>query len=239
MRRSICYEEESGDRMSTTSIFFVYLLEPTLLARAVPLLIAYLLGSIPFGYLIVRLKSGADIRETGSGATGATNVMRKSGKAAGVVTLVLDAAKGFIAVLIARWLTSGDQDSETLAAASAVFAVIGHCFPVWLKFHAGKGVATGLGVFLAIVPWSVLAASAVFVLIVWRTRYVSLGSIAAAIFVPLWTAIQHTAISPVEDFGQVMIALSAASGLIIGKHSENIRRLIAGTENKLRIAGEP
>jgi acyl phosphate:glycerol-3-phosphate acyltransferase len=219
------------------TIFFVYLLEPALLARiAPPLLTAYLLGSIPFGYLIVRLISGADIRETGSGATGATNVMRKSGKAAGIVTLVLDAAKGFIAVLIARSLASGDQDVQIIAAASAVFAVFGHCFPVWLKFRAGKGVATGLGVFLAIVPWSVLAAAVVFVLIVWRTRYVSLGSIAAAICVPLWTAIQHLALSPVRNFDQVMIALCLVSGLIIWKHSENIKRLIAGTENKLGMA---
>jgi glycerol-3-phosphate acyltransferase PlsY len=234
MRRSICYEEESGDRMGTTSIFFVYLLEPTLLARTAPsIVIAYLLGSIPFGYLVVRLKSGTDIRETGSGATGATNVMRKSGKAAGIVTLALDAAKGFIAVLIARWLTSGDQDSMAIAAASAAVAVIGHCFPVWLKFRAGKGVATGLGVFLAVLPWSVLAAAVLFVLIVWRTRYVSLGSMAAAISVPLWAVIQHTTISPIEGFGQLLIALCAVSGLIIWKHSENIKRLIAGTENKI------
>jgi acyl phosphate:glycerol-3-phosphate acyltransferase len=223
--------------MDTISIIFVYLrISIPLAVGGPPLLIAYLLGSIPFGYLIVRLKSGADIRETGSGATGATNVMRKSGKAAGIVTLALDAAKGFIAVSIARWLTSGDPHSETIAALSAVFAVVGHCFPVWLKFRAGKGVATGLGVFLAIVPWSVLAASVVFVLIVWRTRYVSLGSIGAAIFVPLWTAIQHMAIAPVEDFGQVMKALCAVSGVIIWKHSENIKRLLAGTENKLGMA---
>jgi glycerol-3-phosphate acyltransferase PlsY len=237
MRRSICCEEESGDRMGTTSIFFVYLLEPSLLARAAhPLVIAYLLGSIPFGYLIVRLRSGADIRKTGSGGTGATNVMRKAGKAAGIITLVLDAAKGLTAVLIARWLTFGDPDSEAIAAASAVVAVVGHCFPVWLKFRAGKGVATGLGVFLAIVPWSVLAASIVFLLIVWRTRYVSLGSITAAICVPLWTMIQHTAITPIESFGPVMVALCAGSGLIIWKHSDNIKRLIAGTENKLGMA---
>jgi acyl phosphate:glycerol-3-phosphate acyltransferase len=220
--------------MGTISIIFVYLRTKILLALgAPPLLIAYILGSIPFGYLIVRLKSGADIRETGSGATGATNVMRKSGKAAGIVTLVLDAAKGFIAVSIARWLTSGDPESEVIAAAAAVFAVVGHCFPVWLKFRAGKGVATGLGVFLAIVPWSVLAGSIVFVLTVWRTRYVSLGSIAAAICVPLWSMIQHMAISPIEGFGQVMLALCAVSGLIIWKHSENIKRLFAGTENKI------
>jgi acyl phosphate:glycerol-3-phosphate acyltransferase len=220
--------------MSTTVIFFLSLLFTTFLARAAPpLVIAYLLGSIPFGYLIVRLTSGADIRETGSGATGATNVMRKSGRAAGIATLVLDAAKGFLAVLIARRLASGEPDAETIIAISAVFAVSGHCFPVWLKFRAGKGVATGLGVFLAIVPWSVLAASVAFLLIVWRTRFVSLGSITAAAFVPLWTLIQQTAISPVDGFSQIMLALCASSGVIIWKHSENIKRLLAGTENKI------
>src|SRR5262245_38458156 len=111
------------------------------------LLIAYLLGSIPFGYLIVKLSSGADIRQTGSGGTGATNVTRKAGKAAGVVTLLLDALKGFVAVLIARWLT-GEDGTSWVVAAAAVLAVVGHCFPVWLGFRAGKGVATGLGVFL-------------------------------------------------------------------------------------------
>jgi acyl phosphate:glycerol-3-phosphate acyltransferase len=209
--------------MGTISIFLA----------APPLLIAYLLGSIPFGYLIVRLKTGADIRQTGSGATGATNVMRKSGKSAAIATLVLDAAKGYLAVSLAHWMTAGAQGATAIVAASAVFAVAGHCFPVWLKFRAGKGVATGLGVFLAIVPWSVLAAAVVFLLIVWRTRYVSLGSIAAAICVPLWTVIEHKAISPVESFVPVTIALCVASGLIIWKHSENIKRLISGMENKL------
>jgi glycerol-3-phosphate acyltransferase PlsY len=220
--------------MSTTVIFFLSLLFTTFLARAAPpLVIAYLLGSIPFGYLIVRLTSGADIRETGSGATGATNVMRKSGRAAGIATLVLDAAKGFLAVLIARRLASGEPDAETIIAISAVFAVSGHCFPVWLKFRAGKGVATGLGVFLAIVPWSVLAASVAFLLIVWRTRFVSLGSITAAAFVPLWTLIQQTAISPIDGFSQIMLALCASSGVIIWKHSQNIKRLLGGTEHKI------
>src|SRR5215510_10015144 len=161
--------------------------------EAVSLIVAYLLGSIPFGYLIVKLTSGADIRETGSGGTGATNVSRKAGKAAGVVTLALDALKGAAAVLVARWLT-GEAGTSWIVAAAAVLAVVGHCFPVWLKFKAGKGVATGLGVFLAIVPLSVLAAFVVFALIVWQTRYVSLGSITAAAIVPLWTLIQHTMI---------------------------------------------
>ena len=199
------------------------------------LLTAYLLGSIPFGFLIVKLKSGADVRQTGSGGTGATNVTRKAGKSAGIITLVLDALKGTAAVLLARWLT-GESGTSWVVAGAAVLAVIGHCFPVWLKFKAGKGVATGLGVFLAIVPWSVLAALLVFLLIVWRTRFVSLGSVIAAVVVPLWTLIQHTLISPVADFAPIMTALCVASAVIVAKHHENIQRLMAGTENKFGMA---
>jgi glycerol-3-phosphate acyltransferase PlsY len=198
------------------------------------LILAYLLGSIPFGYLIVKFKSGADIRETGSGATGATNVSRKAGKGAGVATLILDALKGFAAVWAARWLT-GEAGTSWIIAGAAVLAVIGHCFPIWLKFKAGKGVATGLGVFLAITPLSVLASFLIFVLVVWKTRFISLGSITAAAFVPLWTLIQHAAISPVPDFTPTLTALCAASAVIVAKHSENIKRLMSGTENKFAI----
>jgi glycerol-3-phosphate acyltransferase PlsY len=201
----------------------------------VTLLLAYLLGSIPFGFLIVKLKSGADVRQTGSGGTGATNVTRKAGKSAGIITLVLDALKGTAALSLARWLT-GEQGTSWVVAGAAVLAVVGHCFPVWLKFKAGKGVATGLGVFLAIVPWSVLAAAVVFLLIVWRTRFVSLGSVMAAAIVPVWTLIQHTLISPVADFAPILAALFAASAVIIAKHHENIQRLMAGTENKFGMA---
>jgi glycerol-3-phosphate acyltransferase PlsY len=203
--------------------------------EAVSLIVAYLLGSIPFGYLIVRLASGADIRETGSGGTGATNVSRNAGKAAGVVTLALDALKGAMAVLVARWLT-GEAGTSWVVAAAAALAVIGHCFPVWLKFKAGKGVATGLGVFLAIAPWAALAALAVFIVVVWRTRYISLGSIIAAAFLPLWILLTHTGIEPVGDFAPIMAALCAVSTVIIFKHSENIKRLTAGKENKFGAA---
>lgn len=195
------------------------------------LILGYLLGSIPFGYLIVRLKSGADIRETGSGATGATNVSRKAGKAAGILTLLLDALKGAAAVLLARWIT-GDDGTSWIVAGAGTLAVIGHCFPVWLGFRAGKGAATGLGVFLAIVPASVLAALVIFILTVWLTRYVSLGSILAAAFVPIWTLIQHFAIHPQRDFEPIMTALTISAAIIIAKHHENIRRLLSGTENK-------
>src|SRR5215510_2172630 len=198
-------------------------------------LLAYLLGSIPFGYLIVRLASGSDIRETRSGGTGATNVSRKAGKVAGVVTLALDALKGAAAVLVARWLT-GESGTSWVVAAAAALAVIGHCYPVWLKFKAGKGVATGLGVFLAIAPWAALAALAVFIIVVWRTRYISLGSIIAAAFLPLWVFLTHTWIEPIADFAPIMTALCAVSAVIIFKHSENIKRLMTGEENKFGVA---
>ena len=199
------------------------------------LVIAYLLGSIPFGFLLVKLKSGADIRETGSGGTGATNVTRKVGKGAGILTLALDALKGFLAVWIAHWLT--DEAGVTWIVASAgVLAIVGHCFPVWLKFKGGKGVATGLGVFLAIVPWAVLAALLVFLVIVWRTRFVSLGSITAAAFIPLWTWIIHMWIERISDFAPIMVALCASAAIIVAKHAGNIKRLMAGTENKFGAA---
>src|SRR5678815_2516151 len=152
------------------------------MTRIIIPIVAYLLGSIPFGYLIVRGKSGADIRETGSGGTGATNVSRRAGKAAGGLTLLLDAAKGCIAVLIARTV-SGD---DWVIAAAAIAALVGHIFPVWLGFRGGKGVATGVGIFLVLAPVALLCAGVVFVAIVALTRYVSLGSIVAAILIPVF-----------------------------------------------------
>jgi len=196
---------------------------------------AYLLGSIPFGFLIVKLRSGADIRETGSGGTGATNVTRKAGKGAGIVTLALDALKGVAAVLVARWLTD-EAGTSWVVAGAGVLAVVGHCFPVWLKFKAGKGVATGLGVFLAIVPWAVMAAAIVFVVVVWRTRFISLGSILAAAFVPLWVWAMHTWLEPISNSVPIIAALCTSSAIIIAKHHENIQRLMAGTENKFGSA---
>jgi len=201
----------------------------------ISLILAYLIGSIPFGYLIVKLTSGADIRDVGSGGTGATNVSRKAGKAAGVATLALDVLKGAAAVMVARLLT-GEAGTSWIVAAAAALAVVGHCFPVWLKFKAGKGVATGLGVFLAITPWAALAALAVFIVVVWRTRYVSLGSIIAAVFLPLWLLLTHIWIEQVVNFAPKMTALCSVSSVIILKHSENIKRLMAGEENKFGVA---
>ena len=194
----------------------------------VALLIAYLLGSIPFGYLIVKWKAGADVRRTGSGATGATNVTRTAGRAAGIATLILDAAKGFVAVLIARSLI-GEEGTNWVIAGAAVLAVVGHIFPVWLNFKAGKGVATGLGVFLALAPLAVATSAAVFIVVVALTRYISLGSILAAGSAPLWAWLWQR---NDPDLRQIMVALAVSSIIIIAKHHENFRRLVAGTEHK-------
>ena len=143
-----------------------------LMRPALIILIAYLLGSIPFGYLIVRLRGGGDIRETGSGGTGATNVSRRAGQGAGILTLTLDAVKGAAAVILARIFLTPDYGINWWVAGAALAVVVGHIFPVWLGFRGGKGVATGLGAFLNLSPLAVACAGVVFLAIVWTTRYV-------------------------------------------------------------------
>ena len=192
---------------------------------------SYLLGSIPFGYLLVRIFRGEDVRQSGSGNIGATNVSRKS-PVLGVLTLLLDALKGTAAVvlsyLLADRMVAGAPGYEHLAVA-ALFAVAGHIFPVWLKFRGGKGVATGLGSFVVIAPKAVLAAAVIFLGVVLLFRYVSLASIVAVAAFPLLVWFMH-------QFGVPPVALGTialASLLIIAKHRENIRRLLAGTENRI------
>src|SRR5690242_10441971 len=155
--------------------------------------VSYLLGSIPFGYLLVRVFRGEDIRQTGSGNIGATNVARSGAKGLGIATLVLDALKGAVAVVIAGYVANAElkasacpcADPTQLMAVAALFAVLGHVFPVWLKFKGGKGVATALGVFCVLFPKAILIALAIFILTVAITRYVSLGSILGAITFPI------------------------------------------------------
>ena len=186
-------------------------------------LISYLLGSIPFGYIIVRVTEGADIRKTGSGNIGATNVYRKS-RWAGVATLLLDAAKGYLAVLVAAWI-SGDGVWTGIAA---LCAVVGHVFTVWLRFRGGKGVATGCGAYLAIAPTAIAAALVAFILILVFTRYISAASIAATALFPFCALF----------FGcPAAIVAWAAPGciLIIAKHHQNIRRILTGTENRFSM----
>ena len=208
---------------------------------------SYLLGSIPFGYLLVRIFRGEDVRLTGSGNIGATNVSRKS-PVLGVLTLLLDALKGSAAVAVGivlsppiferisisqiPWRTVLPASSPgfvTWAATGALFAVIGHIFSIWLKFRGGKGVATGLGAFLMIAPKAVLLSVGIFLVLVLMFRYVSLGSIAAVAAFPNLALLLH-------EYGNVPLALalmSFASVLIVVKHRANILRLLAGTENRL------
>lgn len=224
-------------------------------------IIAYLIGSIPFGYLVVRAKKGGDIRDTGSGGTGATNVSRRVGKVAGVLTLVLDAFKGAAAVFVARMvlglsefgvgvrmggriesplqalganLNASMQSANWWLAAAAIAVILGHIFPVWLGFRGGKGVATGVGVFLVLAPMAVALAGVVFLLLVWLTRYVSLGSIVAAATIPLFVLLQTIFIRPVPEPASLMTAAGVGALLIVFAHRQNIGRLIQGTENKFR-----
>jgi acyl phosphate:glycerol-3-phosphate acyltransferase len=202
--------------------------------HAFVVLMAYLLGSIPFGYLIVKLSSGGDVRETGSGGTGATNVTRRAGKWAGLVTLLLDALKGAAAALLALLVLGDGYGAIWWVAAASVAVVAGHVFPVWLKFRGGKGVATGLGVFLILAPLAVLCALLVFAVIVWATRYVSLGSMAAAAMLPLAVWLLGSRIGPEEFIVPLLMASSVGGALIIFMHRANIGRLLGGTENKLK-----
>ncbi|HEX8175498.1 MAG TPA: glycerol-3-phosphate 1-O-acyltransferase PlsY [Pyrinomonadaceae bacterium] len=199
------------------------------------LIAAYLLGSIPFGYLLVRAIAGADVRETGSGGTGATNVSRRAGKLAGVVTLALDALKGALAVILARMLLTEDFGINWWVAAAVVLAIAGHCFPVWLGFRGGKGVATGVGAFLALSPLAVAIAGVVFIAIVLVTRYVSLGSITAAAVLPLSVWILSGYGKPAAAAqAPLLTAALVGAAIIIFMHRANIARLLSGTESKFK-----
>jgi glycerol-3-phosphate acyltransferase PlsY len=184
----------------------------------------YFLGSIPFGYLLVRAFRGADVRTTGSGNIGATNVARTSPRL-GIITLVLDVLKGMAAVGIALALCPGDR---TIAFVAGLAAVSGHIFPVWLRFRGGKGVATGLGSFVLLTPKAVLLAMAVFVIMLAALRFVSLASVTAAASLPVFTLILREG----HSVQIVMVAISSA--LIILKHRPNMRRLLAATEPKFK-----
>jgi acyl phosphate:glycerol-3-phosphate acyltransferase len=186
--------------------------------------IAYLLGSIPFGYLLVRIFRKEDIRKQGSGNIGATNVARSGAKGLGLATLLLDLGKAFAGVMVAKHLAPGLYD---IAVAAAVAAILGHVFPVWLGFRGGKGVASALGVFLALVWPAGLATFAVFVVVFALSRYVSLASVVAAALFPLFGFYFVRPWTPMVVFGFVFIP-----ALIIVKHHGNIRRLLSGTESR-------
>jgi len=192
----------------------------------VAVLVAILVGGIPFGLVIVKLKSGKDVRESGSGNIGATNVLRTSGTAAGLITLLLDAAKGLFAVWLADTLTHGDV---FWMSATALAALLGHAFSPYLKFKGGKAVATFLGAFGYLTPIPVLIITLIFILVVVMTRYLSLGSITGAALFPFACfIILH------PDWPVLVAALGAAL-LILWRHSGNIERIRAGNERILRF----
>ena len=188
---------------------------------------AYLLGSIPFGLLLTRLFGGGDVRKSGSGNIGATNVARVAGTLPGILTLLFDVAKGAAAVWLAGRVSN---ESATWMMIAALATLLGHCFPIWLKFRGGKGVATAAGAFLVLCPAALLGSVILFLLVVFFWRYISLASISAAASMPLLIYILwalHHAPPPIVTFGAL-----AAAGIIIYKHDGNIQRLVQGEEPK-------
>ena len=196
------------------------------------LVIAYLLGSIPFGLLIVKARGGPDLRSSGSGNIGAANVSRTAGAFAGLLTLLLDAGKGYLAVWIAGRL-GRDTASARLMMLAALAAVIGHMYPVWLRFKGGKGVATGLGVFLPICPEAVGAAAVLWVLVVLFWRYSSLGSMVAAAALPVLVYVFYAPGRAPRTY--LTLGTLAVSLLVLVKHRSNLQRVIAGQENRLKF----
>jgi len=174
------------------------------------------------------------VRASGSGNIGATNVNRVAGAGAGVATLLLDIAKGYLAVWLANRVTGGDI---SWMAITGLAAVVGHLFPVWLRFHGGKGVATALGVFVPLCWMAVAAAAVVWVVVVSIWRYVSLGSVVAAALLPVCTYLLYAPGTHHAPPLSVSYSTAIVSILVIVKHRENIRRLLAGTENRLKAGG--
>ena len=188
-----------------------------------PILLGYLAGSVPFAFLLAR-RAGIDVRFAGSGNVGAANVMRTTGTRRAILVMSLDVAKGALAVALALVVHAG----VTLTALAAAAAVVGHIYPVWLRFHGGKGVAVAAGVFAVLTPIATALAAGLFLVIVWLTRYVSLGSIAATAALPPAAWITGEPIA-------VVLAAAGSGGLILFRHRGNIRRLREGTERRMGV----
>ncbi len=189
------------------------------------ILVGYLAGSVPFAFLLAR-RAGIDVRSAGSGNVGAANVLRTAGVWRGVIVMALDVAKGAAAVAIA-YVSSGGSGVAALTGAAAV---VGHIYPVWLRFHGGKGVAVAAGVFAILTPLATAIAMSLFLLIVWTTRYVSLGSVAATLALPPAAWLTGAP-------GAVVGAAAGTAGLILFRHRANLRRLRSGTERRIRVKG--
>ncbi len=200
------------------------------MVEALLLISAYVLGSIPFGLVVSKMFKNIDIRRFGSGNIGATNVLRKMGARYAVLVLLLDTGKGALAILVAQHL----KVSTSVILLAGFLVIVGHCFPVFLGFKGGKGVATSLGVLLAVPGFLLptLAVLAFFVIIVMVTRYVSLGSIASALLVPLSFIILHLTDSSNFSMAHIIFGTGIAA-IVIFKHRENIQRLVSGTESRI------
>ncbi|PLY07820.1 MAG: acyl-phosphate glycerol 3-phosphate acyltransferase [Desulfuromonas sp.] len=185
---------------------------------------AYLVGAIPTGVVLTRLIGADDVRKSGSGNIGATNVYRVAGRAVGVATLLCDILKGVLPVIVATKLNG----SPTQIASIAIIAFLGHCYPVYLGFRGGKGVATALGIFMVLSPQGVVLAAALFVLLVWKFRYISFGSVSAAASIPFL-------VYAFERQLPLTLASLLIAGMVIWRHRSNIQRLINGTENRFKL----
>lgn len=190
----------------------------------VVILIAYLIGSIPFALLLARRWGAGNLRRVGSGNIGAANVLRATGITAGVLVAVLDIAKGAASVILAERLNPGASSG----ALAGVAAIVGHVYPVWLRFRGGKGVATACGVFSILTPFAVPPALAVFFVTVWVTKYISLGSVLATVALP---PIAYASGNPTA----AVLAAFAAAALIVFRHRSNLVRVRTGTERRLRV----
>ena len=199
--------------------------------------VAYLLGSIPFGYLLVKyvFTRGEDVRHIGSGGTGETNVTRRAGPTAGLLTYTLDVGKGMGAVALMRLVAEGDY---FWIGTAGIAAIVGHIFPIFLGFRGGKGVATGVGIYLMIAPYSVIAALVLWVVTVFFTRYVSLGSLVAAGALPVLTWLFYGVLQSNPHFTPMIIIAVSAFALILFAHRENVRRLMRGEEKKVGMRVE-
>jgi glycerol-3-phosphate acyltransferase PlsY len=191
--------------------------------------VGYLSGSVPFGLVLGKLVLGVDVRQVGSGNIGATNVARAGGKGMGVLVLVLDAAKAIVPILVARAVLADRPGAEAWTVAVAVAAFLGHLFPPWLGFRGGKGVATGLGIFLVLAPWAALAGVIAYLAVYLATRMSSAGSLSGTALCSAGTFLLYGPRSPVPWGGLVIAAL------VFIRHKDNIRRIIRGEEKKMRV----
>jgi len=186
-------------------------------------LLGYIIGATPFAYVLASRFAGVDVRRAGSGNVGAANVWRTASRKLAIFAALLDMAKGLAVVLLAR----GAGQSETVVTAAGVASVVGHIYPLWLRFHGGKGVATACGVFAGLAPRLVWPAAAVFLLTVWLTRYASAGSVAGML------TLMILALSS-DSSPAIVLGACVTTALVIFRHRENLKRLMTGTERRLR-----